>query len=88
MLGFRVRLIGTPTAERPALFAANHVSYTDITILGSLIPGSFIAKAEVAKWPLFGWLAKLKRTVFVVGKSATPRSSVTQYPKDWSAAMR
>src|SRR5271163_1863095 len=65
MLGFRVRLIGRPTAERPVLFAANHVSYTDITILGSLIPGSFIAKAEVAKWPLFGWLAKLQRTVFV-----------------------
>ena len=47
------------------LFAANHVSYTDITILGSLIPGSFIAKAEVAKWPFFGSLAKLQRTVFV-----------------------
>ena len=28
-------------------------------------PGSFIAKAEVAKWPFFGWLAKLQRTVFV-----------------------
>jgi len=65
MLGFRVCLIGRPTADRPALFAANHVSYTDITILGSLIPGSFIAKAEVANWPFFGWLAKLQRTVFV-----------------------
>jgi len=65
ILGFRVRMIGTPTLERPVLFAANHVSYTDITILGSLIPGSFIAKAEVAKWPFFGWLAKLQRTVFV-----------------------
>jgi len=65
ILGFRVRLIGTPTDKRPALFAANHVSYTDITILGSLIPGSFIAKAEVANWPFLGWLAKLQRTVFV-----------------------
>jgi len=65
ILGFRVRLIGKPITERPALFAANHVSYTDITIFGSLIPGSFIAKAEVANWPFFGWLAKLQRTVFV-----------------------
>ncbi len=41
------------------------MSYTDITVLGSLIAGSFIAKAEVARWPFFGWLAKLQRTVFV-----------------------
>lgn len=65
ILGFCVRTIGAPTRERPALFVANHVSYTDISILGSLIPGSFIAKREVASWPLFGWLAKLQRSVFV-----------------------
>jgi lyso-ornithine lipid O-acyltransferase len=65
ILGFRVRRVGMPTPERPVLFASNHVSYTDITVLGSLISGSFIAKAEVAHWPLFGWLAKLQRTVFV-----------------------
>ncbi len=65
ILGFRVRRIGSPTAERPALFAANHISYTDIAVLGSLIAGSFVAKAEVARWPLFGWLAKLQRSVFV-----------------------
>ncbi len=65
ILGFRLRAIGAPTAARPVLFASNHVSYTDITVLGSLIVGSFIAKAEVASWPLFGWFAKLQRTVFV-----------------------
>jgi lyso-ornithine lipid O-acyltransferase len=65
ILGFRVRSRGAPTLARPVLFVANHVSYTDIAVLGSLIAGSFIAKAEVAHWPLFGWLAKLQRTVFV-----------------------
>lgn len=65
LLGLRVRRVGEPTARRPVLFASNHVSYLDITVLGSLIPGSFIAKAEVAGWPLFGWLAKLQRSVFV-----------------------
>jgi len=75
ILGFRIRVIGTPTAERPVLFAANHISYTDITILGSVIPGSFIAKAEVANWPFFGWLAKLQRSVFV---DRRVRSTVTQ----------
>jgi 1-acyl-sn-glycerol-3-phosphate acyltransferase len=65
ILGFRIRVIGTPTSERPVLYAANHISYTDITVLGSVIRGSFIAKSEVARWPFFGWLAKLQRSVFV-----------------------
>jgi lyso-ornithine lipid O-acyltransferase len=65
ILGFRIRVIGTPTHERPVLYAANHISYIDITVLGSVIPGSFVAKSEVARWPFFGWLAKLQRSVFV-----------------------
>jgi lyso-ornithine lipid O-acyltransferase len=75
ILGFRVRVVGAPTRLRPALFASNHISYTDISVLGSLIVGSFVAKAEVAGWPFFGWLAKLQRTVFVDRRA---RSTATQ----------
>ncbi len=79
ILGFRVRSIGTPAAERPILFVANHVSYCDIPILGSLIAGSFVAKSEIAGWPLFGWLAKLQRSVFVdrrIGSTARQRDAI------------
>jgi 1-acyl-sn-glycerol-3-phosphate acyltransferase len=65
ILGLRVRRIGRPTRARPVLFAVNHISYLDITVLGSLLPVSFIAKREVAGWPLFGWLARLQRSVFI-----------------------
>jgi len=65
VLGFEVTVLGTGSATRPTLFVANHTSYLDIEVLGGVIEGSFIAKSEVAKWPLFGWLAKLQRTVFV-----------------------
>jgi 1-acyl-sn-glycerol-3-phosphate acyltransferase len=65
ILGLRVRQIGHPATELPVLFAANHASYLDITVLGSLLPASFIAKREVEGWPLFGWLARLQRTVFI-----------------------
>ena len=75
ILGFRIRVIGTPTSERSVLYAANHISYTDITVLGSVIPASFIAKSEVARWPFFGWLARLQRSVFVDRRM---RSTVTQ----------
>jgi 1-acyl-sn-glycerol-3-phosphate acyltransferase len=79
ILGLRVRRIGEPVTARPVLFAANHVSYLDITIFGSLIAGSFIAKREVARWPLFGWLAKLQRSVFIdrqIRSTAEQRDSI------------
>ena len=79
ILGLRVRAIGRPVAVRPVLFAANHISYLDITVLGSLLAASFIAKTEVAGWPLFGQLAKLQRSVFVdrrVRSTAEQRDSI------------
>jgi 1-acyl-sn-glycerol-3-phosphate acyltransferase len=47
------------------LFVCNHSSYLDIEVMGSLVEGSFVSKAEVKNWPLFGLLAKLQRTVFI-----------------------
>lgn len=65
IFGFRIQVHGQPSADRPTLYVSNHVSYMDITVLGSLLDASFIAKAEVSKWPLFGQLAKLNNTVFI-----------------------
>lgn len=65
LIGLRVVRRGRQSREHPTLYVCNHVSYLDITVLGSLIQGSFVAKAEVADWPLFGTLAKLQRSVFV-----------------------
>jgi lyso-ornithine lipid O-acyltransferase len=65
LLGVRIHRIGEPTALRSALYVANHISYLDITALGSLLAAGFVAKAEVARWPLYGWLAKMQRCVFV-----------------------
>ena len=65
ILGFKIRTYGNMVTKGPVLFACNHTSYSDISILGALLPASFVAKAEVATWPFFGTLAKLQRTVFV-----------------------
>jgi 1-acyl-sn-glycerol-3-phosphate acyltransferase len=81
ILGLRVRQIGEPVMARPVLFASNHVSYADITVLGSLIAGSFVAKSEMASWPLYGWLAKLQRSVFVdrqVRSTAQQRDAIAE----------
>jgi lyso-ornithine lipid O-acyltransferase len=64
LLGIKISIIGTPPAGT-ALLVSNHVSWLDIPVLSSVLPVSFIAKREVGTWPLFGWMAKLQRTVFI-----------------------
>lgn len=64
-LGIRVHASGTLSGDRPLLIAANHVSWTDIAVLGSLVDVRFIAKADMEGWPLIGFLSKLQRTVFI-----------------------
>ena len=66
----KVRVYFTHAAARsassdPVLILSNHISWLDIVVLSSLMPVSFIAKSEVRDWPLFGFLARLQRTVFV-----------------------
>lgn len=73
LLGIRLEVFGRRSRARPTLFVANHASYLDIAVYGALIPGSFVAKAEVAKWPLFGLLAKLQNSVFVDRQIRTSR---------------
>lgn len=65
LLRLRVSVEGVAPASRPVLFVANHISWADIPILGGLWPASFVAKSEVARWPLIGWLARRAGTVFV-----------------------
>lgn len=65
ILGVRMELVGSPFRACPTLYVANHVSYLDILVLGVLLDGTFIAKSEIAGWPLFGTLGRLTRTMFV-----------------------
>jgi 1-acyl-sn-glycerol-3-phosphate acyltransferase len=65
ILNIKVNLVGKIHKERPGLLISNHASWLDIPILSSLTNISFIAKSEISKWPLFGFLAKLQDTVFV-----------------------
>jgi 1-acyl-sn-glycerol-3-phosphate acyltransferase len=64
-LGFRIHRTGEMTAKRPLLIASNHISWTDIEVMASLYDISFIAKSDLAGWPLIGWLSRLQRPVYV-----------------------
>jgi len=66
LFSVRVTQSGTPPAPgEAALVLSNHISWLDILVLGSLRPLSFVAKSEIAGWPLVGTLARLQRTVFI-----------------------
>ena len=65
LFGIRVTIIGKPVQDRGVLMVSNHTSYLDILALGGIARVSFVAKSEVASWPLFGTFARLQRTVFV-----------------------
>lgn len=63
-LPFRLQVQGE-LPRAPMLWVSNHVSWTDIPLLGMLTPLSFLSKAEVRTWPLAGWLAHKAGTLFI-----------------------
>ncbi len=45
---------------------SNHQSYLDILLFSALRPFVMVAKSEVQRWPLIGWLTAQAGTVYVV----------------------
>ena len=54
---------GSPPVQ--GVLASNHLSYLDILVLASVAPMTFVAKAEVSRWPVFGWLCRQAGTLFI-----------------------
>lgn len=63
VLGLRVQTLGQPLAH--GVWAANHVSWLDVITLAGRQPLCFVAKREVAAWPVVGYLARQIGTLFV-----------------------
>lgn len=63
ILGIDVVFSGEETNAKPVLYVSNHISYIDIFVLGG-IRAYYIAKSEVANWPVLGHLARFQNTLF------------------------
>jgi 1-acyl-sn-glycerol-3-phosphate acyltransferase len=59
-----------------SLFVANHVSWLDIYAFNAARPMAFVAKAEVRRWPLIGWLAAHTDTLFLSRESRRQSAQV------------
>ena len=64
ILGVKVLARGRPH-RAPVLMLANHISWLDILVLATQSDSGYVAKAEVAQWPLLGWLFQVGGTEFV-----------------------
>jgi 1-acyl-sn-glycerol-3-phosphate acyltransferase len=64
LLGITVDVHGAAPPPGVAL-VANHLSYLDIVVLGSLLDAVFVAKADVAGWPGIGAVARRAGTIFI-----------------------
>ena len=65
--GVRLQVNGVPPVPESGalMLAANHISWLDVFAINAVVPARFVAKAEVAHWPVAGYLARKAGTVFV-----------------------
>lgn len=79
LFGLSLRVVGTPArglpgdAGRPVVFVSSHCSWLDVAALGSELYACFVAKGEIAGWPLISTVARLGRSVFVSRNRARTR---------------
>jgi len=88
LVDVKVVVKGEQCKDGAVLFVSNHASYADISIIGAHIRGCFVAKAEVAKWPLFGICAKLSRTVFVDRRARYARQQAEEMKRRFQKGDR
>jgi 1-acyl-sn-glycerol-3-phosphate acyltransferase len=83
-LGLRVTVVGRPAAGRPTLLVSNHISWTDIVAIGSVIDLTFVSKSEIRDWHFVGLLANLGRTIYV---DRTRRADAHRTSREMSARL-
>lgn len=64
IVGMRIRVRGTPP-RAPFFMVCNHLSYMDIVALAAHVNCVFVAKSDVAGWPVLGLLSRSMGTLFI-----------------------
>lgn len=86
ILAVRIAIVGTPpNAGVPALMVANHVSWLDIFVINAAHTARFVAKSEIRRWPLLGWLCEEGGALFI---ERTRRHHIAKINQQVEAALR
>jgi 1-acyl-sn-glycerol-3-phosphate acyltransferase len=64
-LGEAVAHTGIERSGAGRLILANHISWIDVFAILACVPGRFVAKAEIGRWPVVGWLVTLVGTLYI-----------------------
>lgn len=64
-IGIRSVTYGQQAGSSGVMFVSNHLSWADIPVIGAHIAGSFVARADLAGWGVFGWMADQQRTIYI-----------------------
>ena len=63
-LGVRITVSGGPIRNlRGVLVVSGHVSWVDIFAIGAVLPGSFVARADLVEWPALGIVARIMKVI-------------------------
>ena len=70
IIGIKTVTVGKPVKDRQVIYVSNHLSYLDIPATGCFLRASFIAKDDIASWPVIGFLATVQQTAFISRSSS------------------
>jgi 1-acyl-sn-glycerol-3-phosphate acyltransferase len=63
-LGVRITVSGGPIRNLSGvLVVSGHVSWVDVFAIGSVLPGSFVARADLVDWPGLGRVVRLMKVI-------------------------
>jgi 1-acyl-sn-glycerol-3-phosphate acyltransferase len=74
--------LGAPPPN--SVIVANHLGYLDVLAFAALTPVVFVAKREIASWPVLGWFARTAGTCFIDRKN---RADVVRVGQEIAAAL-
>lgn len=91
IVGARPRIVGMPL-RRNVVFVANHLSWIDILLIAGATGSAFVAKSDLQRVPLVGWLCTLNHTIFVaredrLGVTAQIATIRDALAKDWPVTV-
>lgn len=85
IIGVRLHVHGQPPhrdAGKPAMLVANHVSWLDIVVINAVLPVRFVAKSEIRRWPVIGWLSERTGTLFIERARRRDTARITRLVSD------